>query len=34
MKSMPKRFAGGGHLESYYVRRVVNEVDICNHLAG
>jgi hypothetical protein len=32
VKSMPKRFAPGGHLESYYVRRVRNEVDICNHL--
>ena len=32
VKSMPKRFASGGHLEPYYVRRVLNEVDICNHL--
>lgn len=32
VKSMPKRFAGDGTLESYYVRRVRNEVDICNHL--
>ena len=29
---MPKRFAGDGTLEAYYVRRVLNEVDICNHL--
>jgi len=29
---MPKRFSNGGHLEPYYVRRVRNEVDICNHL--
>lgn len=32
VKSMPKRFASAGHLEPYYVRRVRNEVDICNHL--
>ena len=33
VKSMPKRFASGGAtLEAYYVRRVRNEVDICNHL--
>lgn len=32
VKSMPKRFAGDGTLEAYYVRRVLNEVDICNHL--
>ena len=32
VKSMPKRWAAGGHLEPYYVRRVRNEVDICNHL--
>lgn len=32
MKSMPKRFTNGGQLEPYYVRRVRNEVDICNHL--
>lgn len=29
---MPKRFTNGGQLEPYYVRRVRNEVDICNHL--
>lgn len=32
VKSMPKRFASNGNLEPYYVRRVRNEVDICNHL--
>ncbi|PSC69548.1 calcium-dependent kinase 17 [Micractinium conductrix] len=32
VKSMPKRFSNGGTLEPYYVRRVRNEVDICNHL--
>ncbi|KAL4433462.1 hypothetical protein ABPG77_010315 [Micractinium sp. CCAP 211/92] len=32
VKSMPKRFTNGGQLEPYYVRRVRNEVDICNHL--
>ncbi|PRW20925.1 calcium-dependent kinase 26-like [Chlorella sorokiniana] len=34
VKSMPKRFAGDGTLEAYYVRRVLNEVDICNHLGS
>ncbi len=29
---MPKRFGPDGALEKHYVRRVFNEVDICNHL--
>lgn len=32
VKRMPKRFGPGGSLERYFVRRVRNEVDICNHL--
>lgn len=32
VKRMPKRFASPGVLERYFVRRIRNEVDICNHL--
>lgn len=32
VKRMPKRFGPDGSMERYYVRRVRNEVDICNHL--
>ncbi len=29
---MPKRFAPNGALDKHFARRVINEVDICNHL--
>jgi calcium-dependent protein kinase len=32
VKRMPKRFQTPGVLEKYFVRRIRNEVDICNHL--
>ena len=32
VKRMAKRFASPGVLERYFVRRIRNEVDICNHL--
>ncbi|KAL4553740.1 hypothetical protein Ndes2526B_g03571 [Nannochloris sp. 'desiccata'] len=32
VKRMPKRFRMPGVLEKYFVRRIRNEVDICNHL--
>lgn len=32
VKRMPKRFGADGSMERYYVRRIRNEVDICNHL--
>jgi calcium-dependent protein kinase len=32
VKRMPKRFQSPGVLEKYFVRRIRNEVDICNHL--
>ncbi len=32
VKRMPKRFQMAGVLEKYFVRRIRNEVDICNHL--
>ncbi|GAB4824203.1 hypothetical protein N2152v2_011249 [Parachlorella kessleri] len=32
VKLMPKRFAPNGALDKHFARRVINEVDICNHL--